>query len=470
MMLGLMEVLNFINGEFVKINSDEIREKFDPFTGKSIGSVSSSTVIDLVRSIQGAKSAALEIEKIPPEKRAEKLIFWTDIIIRNAALWAEEEARFQGLPQEFVKNEFILNAAHWLKKSIKRDAAPAVFLRPVGVVAISIPWGSNFLLAIERIAPALLAGNAVILHLSENSSLLVKMLAELVQKADWPKGSLQILLSSRAEMVPLLAGHPGINALSYVGHEKHREKIIKTAAPTGKRLQMSLSGKNSLIFLEQPSSPEDLLIKLRPCLLGMGQQAWNAHRIFILESFRDNFLSQLKLALESLQPASDVHSSDLSLWPLVDHQRVEQVKKMVAQIPLEQGKVFWGGQSISENVLSENLRQGHFVQPLFSVDLSNCSPWQQEDLRLPFFIITTVKYSHEIAKWNNTGTYGHSAIIWGPLDKARTLGQKLHVGQVFINKWKINSIHEFVPQKLSRAGIHDYRWNGRFFSEQSLIF
>ncbi len=459
-----MEFLNFINGQFVKANSEVAMEKFDPFTGKSIGSALSSTVIDLVGALQGAKNALGEMEKIHLEKRAEKLNLWADIIIRNAALWAQESARFEGMPANFLKDEIFLGTTNLIKKLIQNHSHTTGFFRPTGVVAISIPWCHSFLLAIERIVPAFLAGNSVILHLSEPSPL-ARMLVELVQKAEWPTGSLQILFGSRAELVPVLAGHPGINALSYVGHEKHREKVVQPSLSTGKKIQLNLSAKNSLIFLEDPPTPEDLLRQLKPCLVGQGQTAWNTQRIFILESFRESFLNKLKIALETLRPAENENSPELSLWPVVNSERIQQLKNVRERIPQEEGKVFWGGER-----LQEKDQNGFFVQPLFSLDLPNCSAWQQEDLRLPFFIVTSVKYSHEIAKWTNTGSYGHSAVIWGPTDKARVLGQKLHVGQVFINKWKISSAHEFTAQKSSRYGSTDYRWNGNFFSEQTLIF
>ncbi|MEK6772548.1 MAG: aldehyde dehydrogenase family protein [Bdellovibrionota bacterium] len=457
-----MEVLNFINGEFVKTKSLQMSEKFDPFTGKSMGSAGTSDVMDLVQAIQGAKAVLADLEKMTYEKRAEKLKIGSEVVFRNAALWAAEEARFQGLPQSFVETNIIIPAAELLKK-ISNDLLHATSeTRPVGLVAVSVPWGASFLLAIERIAPALAAGNAVILHLSTDSFCTLKMVSELVKQAEWPKGSLQIILGPRKEIVPLLAGHPGIAAFSYVGHEKHRDKIIQMASSSGKRIQMSLSAKNSLIFLEEPPSAEDLLEKLRPCLVGMGQNAWNTHRIFILESFRPSFLEKLKLALSDLKPAVDQTSPELSLWPLIDPLRIESLQKLRTQIPTDEGKVFWGGESFVQN-------GGYFVQPLFSIDLSNCSTWQQEDLRLPYFIVTSVKYSHEIAKWNNTGSFGHSAVIWGPEDKARSLGQKLQVGQVMLNKWKISMAHDFVPQKLSREGIPDYRWDGHFFTESCSV-
>lgn len=458
-----MEFLNFINGEWLKANSDQLMEKFDPFSGISLGSAYSSTVIDLVTALQSAKAAAGEIEKIPNEKRSEKVIVWSDIIIRNAALWAVEIARFEGLPQEFVKQE-LLNVSTLLKKLAKAKPNLMAYSRPVGVVALSLPWCHTFLLALERIVPALLAGNSIILHLSEPSPV-AKFLVELVQKSEWPKGSLQIIFGSRKDLVPLLAGHPGINALSYVGHEKHRDKIIASAALSGKHLQLHLSAKNSLIFLEPPADQNDMLNKLSPCLLGMGQTAWNAHRIFILETFRENFLSLLKSSLESLRPAQDPRASSFSLWPLHSQARVEKLKQFCDQVPGEQGQVFWGQENSNEARTS-----GFFAAPLFSVNLSNCSTWQQEDLRLPVFIITSVKYSHEIAKWSNTGSYGHSAVIWGPTDKARVLGQKLHVGQVLVNKWKVSSAHEFTAQKLSRAGDPNMDFQGSFFSEQTMIF
>ena len=102
--------------------------------------------------------------------------------------------------------------------------------------------------------------------------------------------------------------------------------------------------------------------------------------------------------------------------------------------------------------------------PTFTRDLPNCSELQQDEIPGPLFIVTAVKYTHEMVKWSNTGYLGHSAIIWGPEDKARSLSQQLQVGQVLINKWADFSDWG-VPTKQSFWGNPDVKWSGSFFSD-----
>lgn len=395
--------------------------------------MSSAPALDFVLSLQALKNSSKELMSLSFADRLKILENLKFQIENNMESWSSEIAQEENLPFDFVKQEIFMASVKYIGDFVSYEAEKKLSrLQPVGVVGISLPGLFSFRLALERFLPAWLAGNPVLLLFSEKSKKTSSIFSDFLQPvlpASW-----KILLGHKEEILPLLAAHPGISSFLFVGHERHRVALIQAAAPSGKRVQMSLSAKNSLIFLSPPRNEELFYEQLKSCFMGAGQSSFNSHRIFILDSFKEEFLLLLKKTLEKYNPVLQLQSEA----------RVKRLLQIKSGIMNEQGQIFWGGESVSENS----------VTPLFSVDLSNCSVWQQEDLQVPFFIISSVKYSHEIARWTNTGNYGHSAVIYGDEAKARGLAEKLSVGLVQINQWHLPWSKTFRPQRLS-----SYNWS-----------
>jgi aminomuconate-semialdehyde/2-hydroxymuconate-6-semialdehyde dehydrogenase len=165
------------------------------------------------------------------------------------------------------------------------------------------------------------------------------------------------------------------------------------------------------------------------------------------------FYEVLKEEMNRLQKSRTIE--DKSPWTeLGQDQNLQSWKKSVAQVPADSGKILWGG----------NWQNDLFVQPTWTQDLSNCSEMQQHHIPAPLFIVTAVKYTHEMVKWSNTGYLGHSAVIWGPVEKALNLGSQLQVGHVHINRWT-DFLSMGTPIKQSFWGNPDLKWSGSFYSD-----
>lgn len=406
-------------------------------------SLAHSEAIDFVKALQSSKVAQTEMQKLSSAEILEKIQRAISEAETQFSSWAALEALDQGISENFLIREIYVP---WLNRILNWKDIPTSedsqqCYRATGVVAISVPWCLAFHSVMDRMIPALIAGNSVIVHLSEWSPRTVYLIESFITLAQLPAGAVQVLLGRRKEIAPLMAGHPGISALSWAGNEKHKLSIIKAVGSTTKKLQIHTGSKNSLILL--PGRTQSLEDIMSSCLVGRGQMVWNTTRIFILESEKESFLNELKTYLLSIsdQPAHLIHRDRVS--------GLEQVRKGLSE---EQGKPLLPSSSDPE-------------APLFTLDLSNCSEWQQEELQRPVFIISSVKYSHEIAKWTNTGTYGHMAVIYGDNVKARSLAEKLDVGLVCINHWKIPSLQDFCPLKSSAYGNTSLSPRGTFFSE-----
>jgi len=198
---------------------------------------------------------------------------------------------------------------------------------------------------------------------------------------------------------------------------------------------------------------------LESFLLGQGQLCWNTTRVFVLESFQNEFIEKLKEYLASLKPATS--PIDPSPWtPVISAEVMEQLEAKAKQIKSEDGKLIAGGMKVEG--------QGNFFSPTVSLDLPNCSELQQEEIRGPVLIVTAVKYQHEMVKWANTGYYGHSAVIWAPhSEKALKVAEKLDVGTVSVNSWFPT---DFEPgHRQTSFGLMDLGPWERFYSDVKVL-
>lgn len=199
-----------------------------------------------------------------------------------------------------------------------------------------------------------------------------------------------------------------------------------------------MGAKNSALILPAFDFKNRIAEILRPALTGMGQLDVNTHRLFISQNVEKEFYETVQTYIQSLKPSLGTQ--------LLSDSRKEAYLKAVERIVPEEGKLLTEG------------------MPTLTKDLPNCSELQQDEVPGPLFIVTAVKYVHEMVRWSNTGYFGHSAIIWGPEDKALKLASQLQVGQVLMNKWADFSDWG-IPVKQSFWGNPDSKWSGSFYSD-----
>lgn len=465
-----MDFLNYINGVFVPAQSQAQFVKLSPFDGTVLGHVAQSDAIDLVLSLASSKKAVTASEKFSRSDRAQWLLGIAYELEKNAEELSLHEALHQGLPQSFVLENSVLVSARvfrhvaqdLLSKSQADEANTNLKFSQasaVGLIGVIAPWTLSLRVIAERLAPALAAGNAVIIKVSEQSPITGKILGEILTKAGVPAGLVNIL-QGKAEVAQAIAGHPSIRGISAVGRASTAEAVAKAAWTQFKKLQIHSGVKNAGLVLGETDFTLLMPEILKPFLLGQGQMGWNVSRLFILESAQAAFIEELKKYLSTIQPLKSP-KGDSAWTPMISDEGRQAILEKIKFGQEEHGKIIWGG----------NLQEGpgFFIQPTVMLDLPNCSVLQQDEIHGPLLLVTPVKYQHEMAKWVNTSYLSQSAVIWGPADKAIKVAQKLDVASVSINSWLGQEETVVVGHKQSFFGIPDYRWDGAFFSEDKKV-
>lgn len=453
-----MDILNFMGGGFVPAQSKNTFLKHSPFSGQVISVVSASDAMDVVVALQSAKKAAPLWATSSRKERSEVLHRLADYLQENSMTIAHDEALHQGLSQAFVAEESVSVAIDILRKnarSLLLELPEKTWVQPTGIVGIITSWCFSLRLIIERLAPALAAGNVCLVKVSEHSPITGKILGEAFQQIQLPAGVVS-LIQGAAEVGQVIAGHPSVRAVTAVGRTTTIESVAGAALTQFKKVQLSGSAKNPAIILADTDFQAILPEVLRPFLMGQGQLCWNTSRIFVVESLAPAFLEAVKEFFLGLQPL--LHPQGAEVWtPMITNSAVSAIDLKVRNGVGEHGKVFVGGKRKEGS--------GFFYEPTVMIDLPNCSTMQQDELAGPLLLITPVKYQHDALKWANTSYLGHSGIIWGPEEKAFKVAVQLECAQVSVNSWSTGEGLPIFGFKQSSFGNLDMSWSGNFYSD-----
>lgn len=453
-----MLIKNFINNEFVESDVNKTFPKVSPFDGSEIAQVAEASAFDLIKSIQAAKKAVVTFEASTREQRAVLLLGVASHLESKQSEIAFAEALHQGLSQEFVLKNSILPAVRTLKDmaaDLRSSQKPEALFRATGVIGIITPWALSLRMVVDRLAPALAAGNAVVIKVSEQSPITTQILGEALLSAECPAGLVNIL-NAGADLGQMLAGHPGIRAVTAAGSNSTMESVAMAGLKQFKKLQLSGAAKNSGLVLGDVDFRSLMPQILRPFLMGQAQTCWNMSRLFVLESVHVEFYAAVKDYLATLQPSRG--PEDSSAWtPLIVPQSAKILGEKIQMAKSEHGKVLSGGDGFEG--------KGFFHKPTVMIDLTNCSVFQQDEVQGPLLLITPVKYQHEMLKWTNTSYLGQGAIVWGSAEKAAKVIPKLECSQVWLNEWMNGSEKSLFGHKQASFGNPDMHWDGSFYSD-----
>lgn len=425
-----------------------------PFDGSVLGDALESGPLDFVQALPLAKKALEQYSQTSLKDRAGLLKKISQKIIERTKDIAQQIALSEGWSQAFAEQKIVLPTAKLFQKlAAELEITPEnPNLQPTGLLSIIAPAPAAFRTIGERLAPGLAAGNAFLVKVPSGSPVTATLWGKILRDVGAPDGLVALIVGSSEDLGSLFVGHPSLKGVSFAGRAANASVIAKVGAEQLKKMQVSAGAKNSLLILPEADF-NDLSKMLEGCFVGQGRLAWNLSQIFLPESRLEEFLPLFNDLLKKMAPLQNPEGA--SPWtPFVGARDLKTLNDARELSRVGHGKP-----------VGENQAPSRFhVEPLIVKDLTHCSTLQLDELNAPVLILNTVKYTHEMAKWVNTGDFGLCASIWGPTDKAEKLALKLNVGQVWINGWMEHS-EAFAGLRKSFFGIPDFRWNGFFFSD-----
>ena len=341
------------------------------------------------------------------------------------------------------------------------DFATASVHEPLGLVAAITPWNSPIASDAQKVAPALAAGNAVLLKPSSWSPLVSLELARIAEEAGLPAGLLSVLPGSGREVGNLLVEHPAISKVSFTGGTETGRRLAYAAAEKLMPVSLELGGKSPTIVFDDCDTDLAIAGVLFGIFSSSGQSCIAGSRLFVQRSIYEAFVDRLVRATEALvvgppfDPATQVSS-------LVHHDHRDSVEAYVALAGKEGGSILTGGTRPDSAALSD----GAYYLPTIVAGLENTARTCREEIFGPVLVVMPFEDEAEVIAMANDNDYGLACGIWSTDHvRCQRVARAIRAGTVWINTYKQFSIStpfggdgsSGMGREKGRAGLRAYQ-------------
>lgn len=433
----------FIDGEWKNSSDGEVFKSYSPATGEMLAEISEATKEDVDSAVKAARKALPEWAKTSPIERQNLLLKIADIIDANTEHLAMVETLDNGKPiRETMTVDVPMSSDHfrYFAGVIRAEEGTATMLddntmslvvkEPIGVVGQIIPWNFPFLMAAWKIAPALAAGNTIVLKPSSHTSLSLLELVELIKDV-LPKGVLNVVTGAGSKSVQYLLEHNGIDKLAFTGSTKVGYNVYKAACEKLIPATLELGGKSANMIFDDCDIDQAVEGVQIGILFNQGQVCCAGSRVFVQEGIYDEFLKRLKKAFEMVKIGNPL-DMNTQLGSAIYEKQMEKVLSYIKVGQDEGCKLITGGERYTEN----GCEKGFFVKPTILTASSNNERVCREEIFGPVVVVQKFKTAEEVIKLANDSEYGlGGGVFTTNLNTAMKVSRGVHTGRVWVNTY-----------------------------------
>ncbi len=438
-----MQSKMLVDGEWTEASSGGTTQVIDPSTEGVLTEVPKATVEDARAAIDAARRAFDDgpWPRLSPRQRGAVLDGLVQLLEVRAEEFATLEARnggkpirqtsFADIPMAIEHTRHFAQLARTLQDEIVElpdlGVKTRVVREPAGVYAGIIPWNFPLLMTVWKVAPALAAGNTVVLKPASYTPLTALEYAKLAMKAGVPKGVLNVLTGPGLGVGEELVSNPKVDRVAFSGSTEVGRKIMMMAAPTVKKVTLELGGKAPMVILEDVDKKDALKGTLFGAYLHQGQVCLSGTRLILPTSLHDEFLNELVKMAQSMQLGSTT-SWDTDMGPLISETQRERVEGFIESGLEEGADLVLGGRR------PKGMERGFFLEPTIFDGVSNDMTIAQEEIFGPVLSVLTYDSYEEAVELANGTSYGLAASVWSrDLRAAEQLARRVRAGTVWIN-------------------------------------
>ncbi|HET9664267.1 MAG TPA: aldehyde dehydrogenase [Burkholderiales bacterium] len=454
----------FIGGEWVEAAGGANFESDNPYTGKPWALIPRGSAADADCAVQAARKAFTSGEwpRLTASRRgallrklgdliAEKSKSLAEIEVRdNGKLYAEMSAQTAYMAQWYY---YYGGLADKIEGAViptdKADTFNYTRYEPLGVVAAIIPWNSPLLLLAWKLAPALAAGNTVVIKPSEYTSASALEFMKLIEQAGFPPGVVNVVTGFGAEVGMPLVEHPQVAKVAFTGSDATGQRIYEAAARGLKRVTMELGGKSPNIVFDDAHLDNAMKGVISGIFAATGQTCIAGSRLLVQTSIHDEFVEKLVAFAKSAKMGNPM-DINTQVGPVTNKPQFEKILKYIDIAKGEGAQPVLGGARATRPECGE----GWFVEPTIFAGVKNEMRIAQEEVFGPVLAVIPFEDEDEAVAIGNDVAYGLAAGVWTQnMRRAFGMAERLQAGTVWVNTYRaVSYLSPFGGYKRSGLG------------------
>ena len=441
----------FINGARVSARDGQTFSCISPVDGRVLAAVARCGEADVDAAVSAAR-LAFEDRRwrgMSPVQRKKVMIKFSDLLLLHGDALALTETLDMGKPVKYARSVDVNSAANcirWYGEAVDKiydEIAPTastalalITREPVGVVGVIVPWNYPMIMAAWKIAPALAAGNSVVLKPSEKSPLTALRLAELALEAGLPEGVFNVVPGYGPEAGSPLALHMDVDCIAFTGSTRVGKQIHVMAGQSNlKRAWTELGGKSpNIVFADCPDLDRAVEAAVGSIFFNQGESCNAPSRLYVEASIKEAFLEKALALVPQYQPANPLDPAT-RMGAIVDQVQLDSVLRFIESGKREGAALIAGG----DQALIDT--GGCYVQPTIFDGVRQDMTIAREEIFGPVLSVLSFTDAADVVQQANQSIYGLQAAVWTrDINKAHGVARALRAGTVHVNQYDEDDI------------------------------
>jgi acyl-CoA reductase-like NAD-dependent aldehyde dehydrogenase len=458
--------LMYINGEWTNGVKGKTLTSKNPSDGATLATFISAEEEDVDQAVEAASAAFPAWSKTGVEERSQILLDIADVLEENAEKLAWIETYDNGKPLRETKNADIplvidhfryfaalVRSEEGTIKELDEHTLTMVLKEPIGVVGQIVPWNFPLLMAAWKIAPALAAGNTIVIHPSSSTPLSLLEATKLIGPL-LPKGVLNVVTGKGSESGDYMLSHPGFAKIAFTGSTEVGYKVAEGAAKNLIPATLELGGKSAHIIFSDADQKRALEYAKDGILTNQGQVCSAGSRLLVQADIYDDFVEKLAESFKAVKVGLP-WEEDTVMGAQINEGQVETILDYIKIGKDEGAKVIVGGERYTDGPLSE----GAFVKPTILAEVSNDMRVAQEEIFGPVIVVIKFEDEKEAIEIANDSDYGLAGGVFTEnINKAFRVARAVRTGTMWINTYgELPAGTPFGGYKKSGIGRETYK-------------
>ena len=461
----------YINGQWVPGSTGQFIDVENPATREIFAKVPAGNAKDVDAAAKAAHRALPVWSATPLEERISLMKRFLEIFRSQENELIDITVKELGSPYTFTKTaqveyQYTRTQSYIDLASkvplVEHMAASTVYREPVGVIGCITPWNYPLGQVIQKVIPALLMGNTVILKPSQHTPLSSYWLADAFEKANFPKGVFNLVTGRGGEVGDAMATHPLINMISFTGSTSGGINVGKNALTGLKHISLELGGKSPYIILKGNNHEEAIRLCFNSIFLNSGQTCTAFSRLLIPKS-EQSVIEKKLIEIAKEYTTGNPEDPSTTLGPLASLRQYEKVKSYIESGIQEGARLLCG-------TVPENSNNGYYISPTIFTCVTSEMSIAKDEIFGPVLCVFPYETEEEAIRIANDTRYGLNAGVYGEKEKAIAVAKKIEAGNIYINASPRDTSAPFGGYKQSGLGREGGIYGMIEFTQQKALF